>query len=191
MNMLIFGHRCTIVSQADGVELDVVITRDKALVVNHDPVDSTAAELPYPRLREVLELDLPESYWFDIESKNSPPDLLAGVVREYIGRRRMIVRSFDHAFLRAFHALEPEIPLAALIEYDADDWPAVARAAKAQIISPLYTTITAERIAQAHAAGLEVSAWTPNTEAEWIRLAVIGVDTIITDRPAAACQALR
>jgi glycerophosphoryl diester phosphodiesterase len=186
--MLIFGHRCVIAPEADGVELDVVVTRDRALVVNHDPVDGDAADLSFPRLEAVLQTEVPDGYWFDIESKNAPADLVADVVRRYRARRRMIVRSFDHAFLRAFHAIEPDVPLAALIEYDAEDWAGIARAAMASIISPMYTTVTAERVARAHHAGVQVSAWTVNTEADWTRLEAMAVDTVITDYPARAVR---
>jgi glycerophosphoryl diester phosphodiesterase len=189
MIMRIFGHRCTIAPEADGMELDVVITTDNVLVVNHDPVVGAAAELPYPRLEAVLDLPLEKDYWFDIESKNAPPELMAAVIRAYRERRRMMVRSFDHEFLRAFHAIEPEIPLAALINYDADNWAAIARGACANTISPLHTTVNADRVKRAHDAGIEVSAWTANTPEDWIRLAATGIDTLITDDPVGAKRA--
>jgi glycerophosphoryl diester phosphodiesterase len=189
--MLIFGHRCIIAPEADGVELDVGVTRDGVLVVNHDPVDAVAADLPYPTLEQVLEKEVPKGFWFDIESKNAPAAAVADAVRHYAERRRMIVRSFDHSFLRAFHELQPAIPLAALIEFDSDDWIGIARAANAAIISPVYTTVTRERVVQAHSAGIAVSAWTPNTPEEWARLRECQVDTVITDRPSAAVRHLR
>jgi glycerophosphoryl diester phosphodiesterase len=188
---------------ADGVELDVAVTRDDVLVVTHDLAlkdgrivgEHGAAELPLPTLDDVLDLESPENFWFDIEAK-SAPDLTPGadgyarLVSEAIRRstvpRRVLVRSFDHAILRAFHAIEPGIRLAALIGYESDEWPAIAYAAKASTISPHYSTVTAARVRRAHDAGIRVNAWTVNQPADWDRLAAIGVDTIITDDPAAA-----
>ena len=55
--MLIFGHRCIIAREADGVELDVVITPDRLLAVSHDPVP-----YPDPSLEEILSLDHREMF---------------------------------------------------------------------------------------------------------------------------------
>ncbi len=176
---------------ADGVELDVWATQDDdALVVTHDwPAAKRLG------LEEVLALDAPDGFWLDIEAKSSPkvsPDagryasLLSAALKDHL--HRVIVRSFDHAFLRAFHAIEPEVPLAALIAYASDDWVGIARAAGASVLSPLHSTVTAERVKKAHDAGIRVSVWTVNGPAAWDRLASLGVDTIITDDPCAAVR---
>ncbi len=190
---------------ADGVELDVAVTRDEVLVVTHDLTlkacgrvvrEHRAADLPLPSLDEVLVLESPEKFWFDIEAKigdsGPPPEryarLLSHAIHRSPVRHRVLVRSFDHAILRAFHAVEPVIPLAALIGYESDEWAAIARAAEASIISPHYSTVTAGRVTNAHRAGIRVNAWTVNDPADWDRLAALGVDTIITDDPAAAVR---
>ncbi len=197
---------------ADGVELDVGITLDAVLVVTHDltlRVDGRevckhrAADMCLPCLDDVLALHSPENFWFDIEAKlgaihdESAPRLYARLLSEAIRRsdkaHRSIVRSFDHVVLRAFHAVEPEIPLAALIEpslVDAsgDEWPSIARAAQASIVSPYYSTVTSERVRNAHDAGVLISAWTVNDPRDWDRMAALGVDTIITDDPCAAVR---
>ncbi len=223
--MQMFGHRGSMATHpentipgflhaiacgADGVELDVAVTLDDALVVTHDLAlkadgrvvrEHRAAELPLPLLDEVLALASPDGFWFDIEVKSSPdasPNA-ARLVSEALHRafhrascrHRVIVRSFDHAILRAFHILEPAIPLAALIAYQSDDWARIARDANATIISPHYSTITAPRVQSAHDAGIRVSAWTVDDPQDWDRLAATGVDTIITNDPAAAVDHFR
>jgi glycerophosphoryl diester phosphodiesterase len=40
-------------------------------------------------------------------------------------------------------------------------------------------------VAKAHAAGLQVAPWTPNTPDQWDPLIAAGVDAIISDDPAA------
>ena len=191
---------------ADGVELDVAVTLDDILVVTHDLAlkaggrmvrEHRAAELPLPALDEVLAIQSPEKFWFDIEAKNQPDltpradcyaRLLSDAIRRSPVHHRVLVRSFDHDILRAFHAIEPDIPVAALIGYGSDEWPSIARAANASIISPHYSTVTGARVRNAHDAGIRVNTWTVNDPADWDRLAAIGVDTIITDDPAAAVK---
>ena len=178
---------------ANGVELDVWPDKSDRLVVTHDAV----LNRPLPTLEQVLALDTPDSFWFDIEAKSasgvtpnadSYAKLLKYAIASSSVHRRVIVRSFDHEILRAFHEVDPEIPLAALIEYASDDWAGIARAAGASIISPLHTTATAGRVTRAHDARIRVSAWTVNEPHDWQRLAGIGVDTIITNDPCAAVR---
>ena len=45
--------------------------------------------------------------------------------------------------------------------------------------------MTPEKVAAAHAAGLQVVPWTANTPADWEKLVAAKVDAIITDDPAA------
>lgn len=167
---------------ADGVELDV-FALDDVLLVTHDPVLRRDG---LPTLDEVLALDAPEGFWFDIEAKSAPARLVSEAIRRASAQHRVLVRSFDHSILRAFHALEPDVPMAALIEYASDDWAGIARAASASIISPHVSSVTGARVTAAHEAGIAVSAWTVNRPADWDRMAGLGVDAIITDDPGAA-----
>jgi glycerophosphoryl diester phosphodiesterase len=80
--------------------------------------------------------------------------------------------------------LAPEIRLAALIERDKRDFVEVAREAGAGIISPQYRLVTKEKVERAHAAGLAVIPWTPNTPQDWAPLVDARVDAIISDDPA-------
>jgi glycerophosphoryl diester phosphodiesterase len=195
------GFRHAMTCGADGVELDVAVTLDEQLVVTHDLIlkpdgrevrGFRAADLPLPTLDEVLELAAPENFWFDIEAKTPGPPRYAQLLSEAIRRSpradRVLVRSFDHDLLRAFHALALEIPLAALIAYGSDEWVTIARSAGASIISPHVSTVNEERVARAHDGGIGVSVWTVNDPREWERLATMGVDAIITDDPAAAVR---
>ena len=182
---------------ADGVELDVGVTPDGRLLVTHDL--PPRSDVPLPTLDQVLALTAPGNFWFDIEAKSAPhlaPDppryaqLLSDALRRSPHGHRLIVRSFEHDILRAFHAIEPEIPLAALIAFPTGDWVKIARAASASIISPRYATVTRNRVSRAHDAGICVSVWTVNQPKDWDRQVEMGVDTIITDDPAAAVSYL-
>jgi len=181
---------------ADGVELDVAVTLDDRLAVTHDLVlgdgrvvrAQLASDLPLPTLDEVLALPTREAFWWDIEAKSEPdlspaPGVYAGLLSAAIRRDRVVVRSFDHEILRALHDLEPSIPLACLVDYESDDWLGIVRAVGASIISPHFSTVTAERVSRAHDAGIQVSVWTVNDPGDWARMGEMGVDTVISDDP--------
>ena len=136
-----------------------------------------------PRLRFNIETKiLPE--WKDL---TPPPDEFARMVVDAIRRhkleKRVILQSFDFRTLRAARQLMPDLPTAALFS-KGEDFVAMAREAGAQIASPEKKLVTPERVRAAHAAGLQVVAWTANTEAEWEQLTAAGVDAIISDDPA-------
>lgn len=116
-----------------------------------------------------------------------PPDEFARMVLEKIRKfhleKRVILQSFDFRTLHAMKKLAPEIRLSALTSDQMRSFVDIAKEAGAQIISPLYTNVTPEKVRQAHEAGLQVVAWTPNRPEEWKSLVDAGVDAIITDDP--------
>ena len=61
----------------------------------------------------------------------------------------------------------------------------VAQEFEATLFSPAYRLVTPEKVAQAHAAGMQVVPWTADRPSDWQKLADAGVDAIITDDPAA------
>lgn len=163
--------------------------------MTHDPVDAAFADLPprIPRLEDVLSLASGSDIVFDIEMKEcgrltpSPPEY-AGMVLARVAapglRNRIMVRSFKHDFLRAIHVLRPDLPLAALIDEGIADWVRVCLEANAACISPWFEDATEACVAEAHAAGIAVIAWTVNRPRQWTRLISMGVDAIVTDDPA-------
>ena len=101
-------------------------------------------------------------------------------------QKRVILQSFDFRTLRAMRQLAPEIRRSALTEDDPRDFVTLAReAGDAQIVSPNFHLVTPEKVAQAHAAGIQIMPWTVNTPEDWARMADAKVDAIISDDPAA------
>jgi glycerophosphoryl diester phosphodiesterase len=196
------GFRRAIEFGADAVELDVVVTTDSQLAVTHDPVDTAFGELAVkgiPRLEEVLALAPGNGVVFDIEMKESgrltpAPDIFARMLLERIQdpglQGRVMVRSFEHSFLRAVHALNPELPLVALVEGGSWDWQRVCAEANAVCISPRFEDVTAKAVAAAHERRLAVMPWTVNDAGDWKRMIERGADAIITDDPAALVRFL-
>lgn len=192
---------------ADAIEMDLAVTRDNVVVISHDPALADgaairacrAAELPQLNtLDQALKLADRGAFLFNLEIKSfpdhpefgPPPDKFARLVRDRIRahglERRSIVQSFDFRTLPAMRELAPEIRLSALTEDDPRPYPLIAQAAGGtEMVSPQLRLVTPAKVAEAHAAGLAVMAWTANTPAEWEALLAAGVDAIITDDPAA------
>jgi glycerophosphoryl diester phosphodiesterase len=124
-----------------------------------------------------------------------PPDEFARLVLEKIRKhhleKRVILQSFDFRTLHAMNKLAPDIRLSALTSDQKRSFVEIAKEAGATIISPLFTTVTPEKVKEAHDAGLQVVTWTANRPDEWKRLVDAGVDAIITDDPEALTAWLR
>jgi len=195
----IAAFRHAIACGADAVELDVVLTTDRELVVSHDPVNCGVRELPpyIPRLDEVLALGEGNDIVFDIEAKEcgpltpAPREFARGIF-ECVDRaglaNRVALRCFEHSVLRAAHELRPEIPLVALTAHRAADWAGMAERAHARCVSPHFRLVSAREVARTQEAGVVVMPWTVNKPRAWERLMAMGIEWIITDDPAALVQ---
>jgi glycerophosphoryl diester phosphodiesterase len=156
-----------------------------------------------PTLDEVFALASKGTFRFNIETKITPTEptltpspeefakLVLAVIRKHKLESRVILQSFDFRTLHAMKRLAPEIKLAALYEGTPRPFVEIAKEAGAPIISPNYSLVTAEQVRAAHAAGIQVIPWTPNTVPEWDALIQAGVDAIITDDPASLIAHLR
>jgi glycerophosphoryl diester phosphodiesterase len=156
-----------------------------------------------PTLDEVFALAPRGTFEFNIETKMSEghPELapepaeFARLVLEAIRRhkleKRVMVQSFDWRTLHALKKLAPDVRRSALYEKGQKDFVSIGREADATIVSPHYSLVTPDKVKAAHAAGLQVVPWTPNTPAEWERMVNASVDAIITDDPAALIDYLK
>ena len=157
-----------------------------------------------PTLDDVFRLAPRGTFDYNIETKSFPerpeytpfPDEFARIVlekvREYKLEKRIILQSFDFRTLVAMRKLAPEIRLSALTEMDPRGFPTIAKeAAHAEIVSPYYKLVTPEKVAAAHAAGVQVVPWTVNDPSDWDKLIEAKVDAIISDDPAALIAYLK
>ncbi len=106
---------------------------------------------------------------------------LLEVIEDRQIRERIIVQSFIRESLEAIHRVDPEIRLAALTAGDAD--PGGYAALGISVWSPMASTISERRLAEAFEAGLAVIPWTVNSPEVVEALIAAGVDGVITDRP--------
>ncbi|MBV8959248.1 MAG: glycerophosphodiester phosphodiesterase, partial [Actinobacteria bacterium] len=197
---------------ADMVELDVRRTADGALVVHHDAavpdvgtiVELRKGDLPpsVPTLAEALEACA--GMGVNIEIKNSPMDpdydegqavagAVAGLVLAKRLQNRVIVSSFNLAAVDAVRAASSKVPTALLTIPALDQQWAIDIAAEHGHAAwhPHHTSVTADLVDAAHAAGLKVNTWTVDDPDTMRALAAMGVDGIVTNHPDTALTTLR
>jgi len=194
--------------EANGVELDVQLSRDGMLFVFHDwslerlagdhqEVElSTAVELGEVRLAgreriptfaEALE-SLPRDYPLNIELKrhNASRAALAAAIAEAVGdRAQLLISSFDWELLAAVRDLAPDLPLAPLADRDG---PALLAAGEELSAWSLHCHRRLARRALLEGAtrsGRPVLAYTVDDAAEARRLFARGVAGVFTNRPGA------
>jgi glycerophosphoryl diester phosphodiesterase len=167
-----------------------------------------------PTFDQVLDLAPQGHFDFNVETKSFPthPELtptpeefvklIDDAVKRHNLQSRVILQSFDFRTLIAMKQLDPSIRLSALIgdpkgdammgltDHD-KDFVSIGKKTGAQIISPDFHLVTQEKVAAAHAAGLQVVPWTADKPEEWQALVDAKVDAIITDDPEALVIWLR
>jgi glycerophosphoryl diester phosphodiesterase len=186
---------------ADWVELDVRPTADGRLAVHHD------AELPDGRtIAEVVAVGLPgwvplldasleacRGMGVNVEIKaDCPPGAHEGLVRAVVGLlrglddpSRFLVTSFSWDLVDRVRALAPELPTG-LLAFDLASGPDPVAAAVAgghRAVNPWDPFVDDALVTRAHAAGIEVNAWTVDDPKRIAALARLGVDAVITNRP--------
>jgi glycerophosphoryl diester phosphodiesterase len=194
---------------ADGIELDVHLSRDGVVVVHHDDTlarttgrggrvaDCTADDLAHvhaPRLSTVLSR-YPHTRVI-VELKVNSEDLAAAtvdVVRSSRAVDRVCLGSVGLRVLKAARRLEPAIATSAAREevrwalYRSWCRVPVSKVSYSGYQVPEFsgeTRVVSPRfVADAHRAGLGVQIWTVDDPAEAQRLIGWGADALITDRP--------
>jgi glycerophosphoryl diester phosphodiesterase len=229
---LVFAHRggskmapentiaafdCGLAAGADGLELDVHLSRDGIVVVHHDArLDRTTrakGPLKDRTARELAEYDVPPlravlarypQVGLIIELKERGPSLAEAVVDEV--RRagasgRVCLGSSSVTALRAARAADPAIATSAA-RFDVRmalyrSWcglsPGRVPYQAFQVPETSGTTrVVSPRFVQlAHKAGLAVHVWTVDEAQDIQRLLEWGVDGIISDRPDVAVRVVR
>jgi glycerophosphoryl diester phosphodiesterase len=200
---------------ADGIELDVMLSRDHQLVVIHDDKvdrttngtgrvrDLTLAELKaldagggekIPTLEEVL-TRFGGRFLINIELKNysTPFDTLpvdvARMVKDHNVTDSILISSFNPFNFSRFHRILPDVPLGMLT------FPGWARffgyrLFRFNALHPYYEDIDAALVDRVHARGWQLNAWTVDEAADIRHLAKLSVDGLITNQPQRALTVL-
>jgi glycerophosphoryl diester phosphodiesterase len=206
----------------DWIEIDVRRTSADELVVLHDPAwsDGTVVverealplhELGIIGLDEVLDA-VPPSVGLDIEVKPGaedalvPPDrtpaaLLCPVLESEVGRRPLLVTSFDPVTLTLVRDRVSDVPLGYItwLTYPLDIAVASAAHLGAEVLMAHTVSYDEPKLASrrrpadvveiAHKAGLELGVWAPTAD-ELVHYVDLGVDAITVDDVPGALAAL-
>jgi len=141
-----------------------------------------------PTLQEALDL-VDQRVGINIELKtwSGCAVAVARVLRDYLvdgwPAERLLVSSFHLPELWEFKQLLPEVPLGVLYCGVPLDWAGAASELKAATLNISDEFVDDKLIADAHARGLKLYAYTVNHPDEMRRLQAQGVDGIFTDYP--------
>jgi glycerophosphoryl diester phosphodiesterase len=198
------GFRYAIELGVDYVECDIHLSRDKQLVIMHDTTvdrttnghgairDLSAARIRtfdagegerVPTLDEVLECVQHEVHLL-IELKGIGVERAAvEAVRAHAMEDEVTFSSFSLDRLAAVRAMGNEYRLRAILPNPSDFELARASDLKAVGIDIRYTHACLRTVEAAHALGLEVLAWNPDSWREQQAMIALGVDGVSSNRP--------
>ncbi|MEU6172149.1 glycerophosphodiester phosphodiesterase family protein [Streptantibioticus parmotrematis] len=196
----------------DGIELDLHLSKDGALVVLHDEtVDRTTdgrgavADLTLDELRtldaglgervpvfeEVLDAVGP-GLPIQAEIKDvAAARVLAGVLRERDLLERVSVLSFHDEALREVHELLPDATTVLVGEATGPDLPDRAKAVGARLVSLELEELNLRTVERCRQAGIDVMAWTVNTDQDLALARALGLVGWVTDVPDTKRRAAR
>jgi glycerophosphoryl diester phosphodiesterase len=189
---------------ASGIELDVHASLDGIVYVHHDfdfvdesgqtrairesdskEIDKARldADVAIARLDAVLEaVGTKARIYIEIKPAGIENDVTRCLRRHFVGYDNYAVHSFDHRIVKRMLELIPSVRTGILqVGYPMDSC-AVMRAAGASDLWQHAEFVDERLIANVKSCGGRLIGWTANSEAEWRRLAMIGVDAICTDR---------
>lgn len=190
---------------ADGVELDVQLSRDGEVVVFHDPdlvrlanrqdriehlTWDELSRVQLHRNQRIIRLgDLLEAWptdrWLNVELKAGGAAVAQKTVALLAGRPRVILSSFDPRMLLAARAAGSAYEHALLLAAQSPPFLYVggAQAFGCAAVHLDHRLTTAAVVARYHAQGLVVGVWTVNSLLRKQEVAAWGVERIITDCP--------
>lgn len=191
---------------AEAIEFDVLDLAGGPLVLGHSRAELAAEPAT---LDEALEFLSAREVGVHVDLKLvTRLDEVADALRRHDVRGRAVVSSFHLPSLRAFAAAAPQIPVG--FTYPQDRYgisrrqvlrpavrlgslalrravvarvPAMVRRAGAAALMLQHSLVSPAAVAQAHAAGAAVWAWTVDDPVQLARLDAAGVDAVITNDP--------
>lgn len=136
-------------------------------------------EVKSPALYPGIERDLDEALRTD------------RVLRRAVRQGRVVVQSFDHAWLRTYEAIAPEVPVGLLFSARPTAAAIADAATWAEQVNPAFRVLERADVEAIQSAGLEAHVYTINDGATMRRAIRWGVDGIITDYPQVLRDLLR
>lgn len=152
-----------------------------------------------PELSTLLaELPPDGRVFLEFKGPHTPDEVVAvlDVCRASGADDRVLAQSFERDVLATIKQISPDRPVGLLTAAWDDDPIAVCRALGAVSYNPHHQLLQAQpdpaaAVAALHTAGIAVSVWTADAEADWTFLTEVGVDAIMTNKPAALVEWLQ
>ena len=187
--------------KVDGIELDVHLSLDGAIMVIHDEtIDRTTngkgfvknftssqlKEFGIPTLIEVLEL-AKQNCFINIELKGiGTTKPVVDLISHYILEKTwnytdLLISSFDWKMLEEVQLLNPKIRIGVLTEESVSAALAFAKKIKAFSIHPDHRLLTKDNVALMQENGFEVYPWTVNSIEDIQKIKAFNVNGIISD----------
>jgi glycerophosphoryl diester phosphodiesterase len=187
----------------DGIELDVHLSSDGAIMVIHDEtIDRTTSgngfvkqytasalkKYGIPTLIDVLELTN-RNCFVNIELKGlGTAKPVTELIEYYILNKNwhntdFLISSFDWKMLEEVQLLNPKIRIGVLTEEAFERALAFAKKTKAFSINPDFRLLTKENVALIQENGFEVYPWTVNSTEDLQKIKSFNVNGIISDFP--------
>ena len=187
---------------AEGIELDVHASGDGVVFVHHDAMfegdggltafaktDSAAiskarlaGDHTIPTLDQALDaIGDRADVFIEIKAMGIESDVARCLKRHSEGHERYAVHAFDHRVVKRMLELVPSVKTGILqVGYPIDSRAAM-RAAGATDLWQHADFIDQRLVADVHAAGGRLIAWTSNSPAQWQTLSSLEIDGICTD----------
>lgn len=187
---LVVAHDETIdrVSEGEGLICEMTTAQLKRLRFNKTHPEFERATIP--TLREVCELLKPTGLWINIELKNSRilyenlEEKCVKLVYETGMADRVFYSSFNHHSMRRMKQIDPALTCGLLYEATMIEPWRYADELGMDAIHPHFSELLIpDEAARAHALGLKVNVWTPNTKREIRDALRAGADTVISNYP--------
>ena len=184
---------------ADGIELDVHLSHDGAIIVIHDEtIDRTTngkgfvnkfsfQELKSFRIQK--EQQIPElSEVFDLVNQRVTAKPVIELINWYVSEKnwnchQFLISSFDWKMLEEVHFLNPKIRIGVLTGHSIEQALAFAKKIKAFSIHPKYGLVSKENVVLMQESGFEVYPWTVNAKDAIQKIKSFDVNGIISDFP--------
>jgi glycerophosphoryl diester phosphodiesterase len=195
-----------------GIELDVHLSKDRRVVVIHDPtVDRTTNGHGYvrdlsfeelskldagmgeriPLLEEVMDL-VKDRAILQIELKGEgTEEPVLRIIEERGFVNRVVLTSFFHNRVKKVKDLNPRIRTGILIVGRPLDPVHMAKVAKADAIHINYMTVDRELVDEVHREGLQVTVWNADEPKDINAMIDLGVDAIGSNKPDIVFSCLR
>lgn len=182
--------RLAIAQKSDVVENDIQRTLDGELVIMHDTTlaRTTDVEQVFPNrapwsvgdftLEEIKRLDAGSWFAPEFAGERSLPTFTRALKAD-----RVVVQSFNHAWLRVYKDRAPDVPVGLLYGTRPSEADIAAAATWAQQVNPALGAIDRSTVDQIHAHGMETHVWTVNAGTDMRRAINWQVDGIITNYP--------